>query len=360
MVMKMIEIRKINAHEFENAIEFANYQFGLDFKKTQPKLYGYYGAGEHYACFDQGQIVGLLSAYPLVSMSIKVLSVGTVCVAEGFRGRGIMGELFDFASRKLFPEYELVVLIGSRERYEHFGFYKTGKKIVFTIKRQSKTSYPFEIKEMTESTGIDPVLQMYNGGIQREKDRFFDILRSQCSRVYLIGLDGKQSYIVFNESKNAVFEIYGEIETGMVLQCFMAHKGLLSMELYASIDCDKKLFSLMDRYAISTLCNMKMMDYKGTINTLLKKVKNKSDGRLKLAVDGTLSVNITVSAGNVDVRISEDLEEADMSLSEKELYLLLFDDYFLMAYDENLLKSQLIHSWFPLPLWNTLTTLDGI
>ncbi len=360
MVMIMNEIRKVNAYEFEQAIAFANHQFSLDFYKTHPKLYGHYGAGIHYACFDHDRIIGLLSAYPVAAMGIKILSVGTVCVSEASRGRGIMGELFEFASRELFPEYDLVVLIGSRERYEYFGFYKTGKKVVFNIKRQSKAADPIEIKEITESTVIDPVVKLYNGDIQREKDRFFNILRSQLSKVYLLNLNGKQSYIVYNEKKNAVFEFDGEIETSMALQGFMAYENLMSLELYASLDCDKKLFSLMDRYGVSTLCNMKMMDYKRTLTVLLNKVKHKPDGRLKLAVDCKFSVDITVSSGNVDVRISEDMENSDMSLSEKELYYLLFDDYFLMGGDVNHPKSQLLHSWFPLPLWNTLTTLDGI
>jgi len=360
VVMRMNEIRKIKPHEFEQAIAFANHQFGLNFKKTQPKLYGHYNSGEHCACFDHGRIVGLLSAYPIAPMGIKVLSVGTVCVAEDFRGRGIMGKLFDFASRKLFSEYDLVVLLGSEERYEHFGFYKTGKKIVFTIKRQSKSTFSFEIKEITESSEIGPALRFYSGDIQRDKGRFFDILRSQRSKVYLVSLDGKQSYIVHNESKNAVFEIYGEADAGVALQCFMQYKNLSSVELYASPDCDKKLFYLSDRYAVSTLCNLKMIDYERTMTTLLKKVKNKSDGRLKLAVDGEFSADITVSSGNADVRLSEGIEDSDISFSKRELYFLLFDDYFLLGGDVRHPKSQLIRSWFPLPLWNTLTTLDGI
>lgn len=358
--MKMNEIRKLKCSEFDSAIEFANIQFNCDFAQSQSKLYCHYAYGEHCACFSDGQIVGLLSAYPITVGGLKVLSVGTVCVEKGFRGHGIMGELFDFASHELFHGYELITLLGARERYEHFGFYKTGKKIIFTIKQQSKPALPFEIKEIKDGAETRLIYPLYNGDIQREESRFFNILRTQCSKVYLISLDGKRSYIVYNEKKNAIFELYGEVDAGAVLQCFVQYKNLPSVELYSSIDCDKGLFFLSDRYALSTLCNLKIINYERVITSLLRKVKNKHEGRLKLAVDDKFLADILVLGGDVDVKISEVTDEADILLSEKEFYLLLFDDYFLVYEDLNSPKVQLIRSWFPLPLWNTLTTLDGI
>lgn len=356
----MNEIRKLNLTEFESAINFANKQFGCDFRINQPKLYRNYDSGEHYACFFDGQIVAFMSAYPITTCGLKILSVGTVCVAEEFRGRGIMGSLFEFAARWIFPEYDLISLIGIRERYENFGFYKTGKKIIFTIKRPSKPTLPFEIREINDQVEIELIYSLYNKEIQREKSDFYDILRTQCSKVYRLDLPGKQSYIVYNERKNAVFEFCGEADESEALLHFMQYKNLSSIELYSSIDCDKRLFFVSDRYAVSTLCNLNVINYKRVIVSLLKKVSNKSIGTLKIAVDSKFTIAISVSSKDVDIKISETAEDFDISLSEKELYLLLFDDYFMMFGNINIEKSGLIRSWFPLPLWNTLTTLDGI
>mgnify|MGYP000305770542 CR=1 FL=1 len=118
------EIRKIGEKELAAAVAFANRQFGLDFYRLQPKLYRCNGSGASYGCYVEDSLAGMLSVYPCECKGLRCLSVGTVCTAPEFRGRGIMSRLFGYLEEAVFPDYDLLTLAGKRERYERFGFAK--------------------------------------------------------------------------------------------------------------------------------------------------------------------------------------------------------------------------------------------
>lgn len=69
-------------------------------------------------------MAGMLSVYGMTYRSLRWLSVGSVCCAPLYRGRGVMRALFSFLEREVYPQYDAVSLLGQRRLYERFGFAK--------------------------------------------------------------------------------------------------------------------------------------------------------------------------------------------------------------------------------------------
>lgn len=120
----MIEIRELAPGQLAEAADFAAQQFGCDISAAQPKLYGPRAAGSTYGAFIQGKMAGMLSVYGMTYRSLRWLSVGSVCCAPLYRGRGVMRALFSFLEREVYPQYDAVSLLGQRRLYERFGFAK--------------------------------------------------------------------------------------------------------------------------------------------------------------------------------------------------------------------------------------------
>ena len=92
----MIGIRELAPGQLAEAADFAAQQFGCDISAAQPKLYGPRAAGSTYGAFIQGKMAGMLSVYGMTYRSLRWLSVGSVCCAPLYRGRGVMRALFSF------------------------------------------------------------------------------------------------------------------------------------------------------------------------------------------------------------------------------------------------------------------------
>ncbi len=99
----MIEIRELAPGQLAEAADFAAQQFGCDISAAQPKLYGPRAAGSTYGAFIQGKMAGMLSVYGMTYRSLRWLSVGSVCCAPLYRGRGVMRALFSFWSVRCTP-----------------------------------------------------------------------------------------------------------------------------------------------------------------------------------------------------------------------------------------------------------------
>ena len=102
------------AEGLAEAVAFANCQFSLDFRRFQPKIYGFPDGGGTYTYRRNDEIAGMLSVYPCTFQIYKCLSIGTVCTAPAYRGQGVMTALFTWLQKAVFPGYDIVTLCGKR------------------------------------------------------------------------------------------------------------------------------------------------------------------------------------------------------------------------------------------------------
>ena len=120
----------------------------------------------HLICLVDGEIAGLLGAYPLdlavkygnAERIVRAFGIGQVCCLPKYRNRGVMTALMNAAHEKMLKKERTVgLLFGDRARYGHFGYDFAGGVIRFQI----------NMKDLMESFDniISPDLEMRHCGV---------------------------------------------------------------------------------------------------------------------------------------------------------------------------------------------------
>lgn len=366
-------IRPLTSSEFNQAVAFANQTFfpnrENDFLVLQPKVYRHPETFSpcHFVDETDGKIVGLVACYPVVYQGLKLLGIGTVCVDENYRNRGIMQEMFSHIDHQCSSVYSLMYLSGDKKRYEHFGFYKTGQKITFRFKKRNfeKNGYPsYSIKPyQTSDETIDGELYTIyqsKATIERDPNRFFDALKTSSYEIFLLYDQELFGYVVYDKKNHLIREIGSKAENRIaILSNLLSFLDLQEVFYEVSInDIDiSKLYDQSDNYQISTLANLKIIDYVETLKTLLRQKKNLKKGIVRIKIIDAICLSIEV---NRDVSVKEipDQTDFDLVLTEKEAHILFFENpYFIRGNHE---KSEIINDYFPLDLPCTISSIDSI
>lgn len=207
-------IKKLSSEEIQEAAAFAGSQFSVDFYKLQPKLYLHPENGDTYAYMENGKICGMLSVYPCLYRGLSCLSVGTVCTAPEYRGRGIMGKLFTYLEEFVFPRYDLLTLAGRKRRYERFGF---AKALCFPEYRYAgaDTAPEGTLIELPGQEAEEVLYSLYcrfGPGVVREKGQLLPVLKSNEHEVFLLQWGGELAYVCCSPKKRMVTEFCGTLE----------------------------------------------------------------------------------------------------------------------------------------------------
>ncbi|MBR4082449.1 MAG: GNAT family N-acetyltransferase [Clostridia bacterium] len=119
-------------------IDFIDYVFSKtarphDFATLLPKLYGERGdaASHHIVVREEGRIAATMVAYPVrmrvSGEEILTLGIGSVSVHPRARGKGYMTLMMDALDKRAAETGAVMAVLGGRrQRYEYFGFQKTG------------------------------------------------------------------------------------------------------------------------------------------------------------------------------------------------------------------------------------------
>lgn len=362
-------------NDYNKIINFANQQFtdenrNIDFLKIQPKIYKHPNlfVKHHFTTEENGEIKGLIGTYPIDYDNLKLLGIGTVCVNYQSRGQGIMGKMFKQLHKEVEPQYDLIYLSGDKTRYEHFGFYKTGRFVRFRIKSSRFKNKKFIIQNITPYLEDNQIInhqlyQLYklkSPSFKRNADIYYDILRTHMAEIYLLEEEGIQGYIVYNPLRNVISEIVLDNKLFEdVIISFIQYKQLEEVYYEVSLDDENlpTLYELSEESYISTLMNFKVINYVNVIKYLLSKKKNLLPGKLSVNIDNKKFISITVS-NTVSVEVEKPMV-TDLKVTTKEMHTLLFDDFSLF-YPSVSEKAGLLQSWFPLSLPVTLRNIDSI
>lgn len=265
MIMDRIMLE--TAEGLAEAVAFANCQFGLDFRRFQPKIYGFPDGGETYTYRKNGEIAGMLSVYPCTFQIYKCLSVGTVCTAPAYRGQGIMTALFTWLQEAVFPGYDIITLCGKRERYEHFGFAKamTYPEYWFC----PRNSAPLHARRANEGDKmlLHDLWDVYGNGVRRPLDRIFYILKSAGHEVLLLSDGIRWGYLAWKPQKRLVTEYCGPWQSQDVADSLAPLCGNGKIGMMGKFNCqDVPSLQSCDSYLIRNHGNvwLKSADVKET------------------------------------------------------------------------------------------------
>jgi len=132
------EVRQLTPEELPTAIDVANRAFGFgqedgfEFLRDIPYVWNADRADNTWACFDGGEMIGVIGAYPfevkMAGVSFRATCVGQVGTPEAHRGRGVMSALLTAATAKMDADVDFAWLGGDRQRYGRFGWAFGGDK----------------------------------------------------------------------------------------------------------------------------------------------------------------------------------------------------------------------------------------
>ena len=138
--------RQSKSTELPLIIDFINYVFSYDhyphdFKKMVPKVYGdnpHDNAIHFIALNNSNQIIGVVGILPIKlhihETVLKCGFIGSVSVHPYYRSKGHMKKLMETADNYLMANsFDMGILDGLRQRYEYYGYKKSGISMCFEI-----------------------------------------------------------------------------------------------------------------------------------------------------------------------------------------------------------------------------------
>lgn len=381
----MIRIRESHEKDREQLLACADHAFKSlpqgGFGALLPKLYGPKARveGNHLIAEEDGTIQGLVLAEPMdyrvLEERLKIAGVGTVSVAEQARGRGIMKALMKETVIRLKREgYAFALLGGQRQRYAYWGFEPCGTLACFQWNQANlRHSDPVTEKDRIELVPMKPgseecekAFELWNREpvrVERDHDRFYDILCSWQSRPYVcMKQDRFAGY--------AVIRIEEDTNTGRIKELVL-EKGIhAAAVLHAADECLnirqgsirvswkkqellKQLEELCEAEHLECDHKFLILDWCTVLKAMLilkQSCQPLQDNEAVLGItqrDGDrIVIRITVKKGQVSV-IQEAEATTDIELTASKAARILFRST-LVHYEE---LERLPAGWFPLPLY---------
>lgn len=350
-------IRRINKNEFAKVISFANEQFLVDFKSVHPAIYGDSSNYKyHYIYEENNEIIGMFLAKPLIYKEVSFLGIGTLCVRKDMRNHNVMQEMFKYIKNNLEKEYDVIYLLGDRKRYENFNFFKFGTFANVKVKSKYITNSIEEVKiqEIKDiNNQLFAIIKKYDC-VKREKDTVLNIYKGSNNTLYLVSEKKSQSIVIYNKINNEIINIFGNVNEEKVIKKVINNSEKEYVNIFVDYSKMKTLYELSDKYIISNMLSLKIINYPKVIKKLFVYEGNRYGTlELKLAFK-TISISYIKGILSVDVRNEINQEY----MSESEISNILFGNlYFNISSDVDI---NLVTSWFPLSISNTLVNIDGV
>lgn len=375
--MSAILYRQAAEDDRENIIRFADSVFAgigqtSDFASVMPKLYGPEAdtSSCHAVAVADGKIVGAVLAYPMdlriLGERFAAVGIGTVSVAEAFRGRGIMQKLLaDVLARAEQRGADLAVLGGQRQRYEYFGFEPCGVAAEAAVTRgnlshlfRGRSPQAFRFAALEEASYARArALRQGPFYVERGEKEFGAVCRTWGNVPEAVWKEGEFfGYLVRSKDGASVSEL--ELQDAAllpdVLFQLLLHTGRQSVRLELSAADAEKLRVLdgfCDGISLRESENFRVFRYERLILQLMR-LKMRSmplcDGKLVLQLGRRERLSIEAEGGRVAVVPSDGAPDA--SFSDREALRLLFSagSAFFRAGPE---LPACAGSWFPLPLY---------
>jgi predicted N-acetyltransferase YhbS len=385
--------------DYEDVIDLGNYVFSQahmphNFPLMLPKLFKkeYFMDGIHYLAREEGKIRAVIGAYPLKwEFSDQGLSdvtlcgrgIGMVAVHPYSRSRGYMKELMNRALSDMRRDHMVFTcLTGHRQRYEYFGYGRTGSVYSFTCSETNiwhtlgqdlNTNLSLKIVESGDNALLDRIHAFHEAKpsrLHRQRERLFDILSSWEARILAL-TEGERfcGYIVYkaNGAEQEITEINLTDLSRLpeVIGLFLRNGKAAGMKPFVQVSvCPHETEKLTafsrfaERYVQSTAYSFAVLDYVRFVEPFIKQKQqgySLCEGSFVLQVEGGPRFRLAVQKGAASV--IETSDPPDLSLSCLDALHFLFSPLASQTVPA-VGKSIFLQSLLPLPLF--YETPDGI
>lgn len=224
--------RQSEMADFPLLIDFINYVFSHshyphDFKKMVPKVYGDNPRENaiHFIAFNEsGQIIGVVGLLPLNfhidDTILKCGFIGSVCVHPYYRSQGHMKKLMNMADDYLKANcFDLGILDGLRQRYEYYGYQKSGIHLSFEVNSDNIrhglkdiSIRDFHLIEIThnDDSSLDYIFDLSSCSpvfVERNRDTLLYTMKNFESRLYVVTYQNKFIGYFTASKNNSISEI---------------------------------------------------------------------------------------------------------------------------------------------------------
>jgi predicted N-acetyltransferase YhbS len=392
-----VQFEKAKPEDYDDVIDFGNYVFSQahvphDFPALLPKLYKreYFMDGLHYIAREDGRIKAAAGSYPLEMKvcgdTLPGRGIGMVSVHPYCRSRGFMKVLMDMALEDMKNDGMVFSCLGGqRQRYEYFGYTPAG--LVWDFHCGAATIRHTLGRDFTTSLSLrqvhngDRELPDYIYGIHeskplrmlRRKDRFFDIISSWESLVFVVEEASSvgslpAGYLLCQPKGRLIHEINLKdySRTAEVIGLFLqARNGsspdTASVTVRANPQETEKIAALSrfaEHYSLNPSCSFTVFDYRRFLPPFLKlksSIRTLPGGTFTVQIEGGPRLALAVSKG--ETTLSETGAGADLSLKPMEAMRFFFSaDH--AAGSGAIAGNPFLQSLLPLPL--SLETADGV
>lgn len=400
--------------DLEDIVDFANLVFnlkgeGINFVELLPKAYSQDRADrlKHHIAEENGKIRALIDLYPLELKQddcvLKAAYVGTVSVHPSSRHKGYMTELMRQAQESAEAAgCDLMILDGSRCRYQHYGFERAGIKYNYNITHNSirhccqslygddftaERHYRFEaLDKQTDDYDavIDELYKLYSRRHVRARSRedFWLCLQSWGGSVYTVYRmhteitrnqercgEGSCTYILegyinlsYDERNIFEFELADISRLPEVIYEFTDRLDNDETGITVGADETDKMSMLdkmCDYYNVGMSHQIKLLNYRNVLEFLLKwkaKYIKLAEGEYTIAINETGSAcHISIKNTNAaqEIKVEATSAAPDISVEDSKELVCLFTTP-LYFQEQQHPQSRLNNppcNWFPLPFF---------
>lgn len=244
----MIEYRNARPDERDDFMDLARLAFGFDLEKLIPKVYDNGDPSPYHkvAVDERGRMRSQVAVLPqtlwVAGQALSVGFVGLVSTHPRDRGQGHMKALMDLWLQEGRQRFDLMVLYGQRQRYEHHGFTLGGIRVRHTVDEanvrhaladveDSLTFVPFA--DTAENHRFASGLHRRRAAfVERQEADFTKIVKGFGQKVWSILDQGRPlGYLAANGEGNEVSELnlVGFADLPRVVKGYLSFSGTSSV-----------------------------------------------------------------------------------------------------------------------------------
>lgn len=379
-----------NHISYTDLMDLINLSFNCTTPETMldgllPKCYReqYHPQKQNYVIAEDETLVAAVGAYDheiiVCGRHLHCRGVGNVAVHPNHRSKGYMKLAMNKALDDMIQDGVILsTLAGQRQRYQYFGYENAGVQISFRISPENirhlygSISSPYIPKLVTDSKdeNIDDILRITERKAYvpfRPRDKYLDVAHSWKAKLLTFSDPSNENsfvgYCIVNGS-DTITEVgvnHAENLTGIIRSVFDYLKKGFTINIPAyDAESIAILSPIAEKSSLGTAMMYNIFNYEAAIDAFMAlklSYTKMSDGELTLLIHGFAgdeALRVAVKDGvHTVTQIPNDVF-IDLELDHLHAIDLLFSPVSAIREEQ----SNLVKSWFPLPIW--MYSADGV
>ena len=356
----MTEYRFARPEEEAEILDFINAVFSQaarphDFEQLIPKVYAHPGFSQYHAlAVEDGRIRGTVAMLPLTvhagENTLRGGYIGSVSVHPWFRGKGYMKRLMEMqiedAGRR---GYDFMSLGGQRQRYQYFGFARSGFACSFSIvpanaRHALPKETPFTFVPADESHLEQMAALHKRQAFFCERPRFLETLRTYGGVPYAI-MNGPALSGYLRAFGNEITELCLASEHDLPAVAAAWLKERVSFEIRCGGEMTERIRGLAgfaEFYSVSPSAMLKILNWENTLRAVMN-IRPLPDGERTVQIEGAGAYRLRAEHGKAEVVPCA--SQPDHSWTEVQAVEALFSPVNALLADDPVLRS-----WLPFTL----------